>query len=47
LPLAKVLPFVVLPDHRPRLLEAAGLRRLLLPGTAFAQAGRPVQMSLF
>ena len=47
LPLAKILPFVVLPDHRPRLLEAAGLRRLLLPGTAFAQAGRPMQMSLF
>jgi len=47
LPLAKILPFVVLPDHRPRLLEAAGLRRLLLPGTAFAQVGRPMQMSLF
>ena len=47
LPLAKILPFVVLPDHRPRWLDSAGLRRLILPGTAFAGAAKPVQMSLF
>jgi putative DNA modification/repair radical SAM protein len=46
-PLAKVLPFVVLADHRPRGLEATGLRRLLLPQTAFTRAARPAQLSLF
>jgi len=45
--LAKVLPFVVTADHRPRLLDSAGLRDRLIPATAFAQAARPVQMSLF
>jgi len=45
--LAKVLPFVVTADHRPRGLEAPGLRGLLLPRTDFARAARPAQLSLF
>lgn len=45
--LAKVLPFVVTADHRPRILDSAGLRDRLVPATAFAQAAKPVQMSLF
>jgi putative DNA modification/repair radical SAM protein len=46
-PLPKVLPFVVLEDHRPRGLDDAALRARLLPGTAFAQAALPRQLSLF
>ena len=45
--LAKVLPFILLPGHRARGLEAPGLRGLLVPGTAFARAARPAQLSLF
>ncbi|MGG5811893.1 putative DNA modification/repair radical SAM protein [Falsiroseomonas sp. CW058] len=45
--LAKVLPFVVTADHRPRLLDSAGLRGLVVPRTAFAAAARPAQLSLF
>jgi putative DNA modification/repair radical SAM protein len=45
--LAKVLPFVVTADHRPRGLESPGLRRLLVPETAFARAAKPAQLSLF
>lgn len=45
--LPKVTPFVVTDDHRPRLLDSAGLRERIVPHTAFAQAVRPVQMSLF
>ncbi|WP_137179376.1 putative DNA modification/repair radical SAM protein [Roseomonas sp. AR75] len=45
--LAKVLPFVITADHRPRLLDSGGLRDRLIPGTAFVAAARPVQMSLF
>lgn len=50
--LAKVLPFVVTADHRPRVLDSFGLRGLIVPRTAFSAAGaglvaaRPVQMSL-
>lgn len=44
-PLAKVLPFLVTADHRPRaaLLDGAALRDRLTPATGFA---KPVQMSL-
>ncbi|WP_237216621.1 putative DNA modification/repair radical SAM protein [Falsiroseomonas oryziterrae] len=45
--IAKVAPFVVTDDHRPRLLDAGDLRDRLIPATAFAHAARPVQMSLF
>ena len=45
--LAKVLPFVLLPGHRARGLDAPGLRGLLVPGTAFARAAKPAQLSLF
>lgn len=45
--LPRILPFVVTADHRPRLLDAAGLRDRLVPATAFAHAAKPVQMSLF
>jgi putative DNA modification/repair radical SAM protein len=45
--LPKVLPFVVTADHRPRILDSSGLRERLIPATAFAQAAKPVQMSLF
>lgn len=45
--LAKVLPFVLLPGHRARGLETSGLRGLLVPGTAFARAAKPAQLSLF
>jgi putative DNA modification/repair radical SAM protein len=45
--LPKVTPFIVIDDHRPRLLDSAGLRDRLIPGTAFAHAAKPVQMSLF
>ena len=45
--LAKVLPFILLPGHRARGLDAPGLRGLLVPGTAFARAARPAQLSLF
>jgi predicted DNA-binding helix-hairpin-helix protein len=44
---AKVLAFVVTADHRPRLLDGAGLRDRLVPETAFARAAKPMQMSLF
>jgi predicted DNA-binding helix-hairpin-helix protein len=52
---AKLLPFIVTDDHRPRLLDSNGLRERLIPGTVFASAAgggirasaRPVQMSLF
>jgi hypothetical protein len=44
---AKLLPFVVTTDHRPRLLDSAGLRDRLVPGTAFAHAAKPAQLSLF
>lgn len=44
---AKVLPFAVTADHRPRILDSAGLRDRLVPHTAFAHAAKPVQMSLF
>jgi putative DNA modification/repair radical SAM protein len=51
----KVAPFIVAADHRPRLLDSAGLRDRLIPATAFAVAAggaghasaKPVQMSLF
>jgi len=46
-PIGRALPFLVLPDHRPRALEGAHLRAALLPGTAFAQAAAPAQLSLF
>jgi putative DNA modification/repair radical SAM protein len=45
--LAKVLPFVVTADHRPRGLDDAALRDRLLPATAFAHAAKPRQLSLF
>jgi hypothetical protein len=45
--LPKILPFIVTADHRPRILDSAGLRDRLIPATAFAQAAKPVQMSLF
>ncbi|NKC32356.1 putative DNA modification/repair radical SAM protein [Falsiroseomonas selenitidurans] len=45
--LPRVLPFVVLTDHVPRGLEAEGLRRRLLPATAFAALAKPRQMALF
>jgi putative DNA modification/repair radical SAM protein len=44
---AKLLPFVVTADHRPRLLDSNGLRDRLIPGTAFAHAAKPAQLSLF
>ncbi len=47
LSLPKLLPFIVTPDHRPRGLDADGLRDRLVPATAFAAAARPAQMSLF
>jgi len=43
LPLAKVLPFLVTADHRPRGLDGAGLRSALTP---FAAAARPAQLAL-
>ena len=46
LPLRRLLPFVTLPDHRPRGLEAAGLRDRLRPDTGFAEAARPRQLAL-
>jgi putative DNA modification/repair radical SAM protein len=47
-PLRKVSPFLVAPDHRPPAgqIDALGLRRMLLPGSAFARAARPAQLSL-
>jgi putative DNA modification/repair radical SAM protein len=45
--LAKVLPFVVTADHRPRGLDDAALRDRLMPATAFSQAAKPRQLSLF
>jgi hypothetical protein len=51
--LSKTLPFVVTADHRPRGLDRADLRGLILPRTAFAAAGAglisaaPLQLSLF
>ncbi len=45
--LARVLPFLVTAAHRPRALDDAGLRETLIPATAFAQAAKPRQLSLF
>lgn len=47
LPVAKLLPFVVAADHRPRaaVLDGAGLRALVAPRTGFAP--KPAQLSLF
>jgi putative DNA modification/repair radical SAM protein len=45
--LARVLPFVVTADHRPRILDSGGLRDRLIPATVFAKAAKPMQMSLF
>lgn len=45
--LPRLLPFIVTPDHRPRGLDGSGLRNRLLPATAFAQAAKPTQLSLF
>ena len=47
LPVAKILPFVITADHRPRstVLDGAGLRALVAPQTRFAPAQR--QLSLF
>jgi putative DNA modification/repair radical SAM protein len=45
--LAKVLPFVVTADHRPRGLDGAALRERLVPATAFVHAATPRQLSLF
>ncbi len=49
LPMAKLLPFVVTADHRPRgaLLDRDDLRRVVAPETGFAAAARPAQLSLF
>jgi putative DNA modification/repair radical SAM protein len=44
--IAKVSPFVICADHRPRLLDSGDLRARLLPATAFARAAKPVQMTL-
>jgi putative DNA modification/repair radical SAM protein len=46
-PMARALPFLVLPDHRPRNLDSAGLRAAVTPATAFSRAARPAQLSLF
>ncbi|TDH59851.1 putative DNA modification/repair radical SAM protein [Dankookia rubra] len=48
LPLAKLLPFLVTADHRPRggLLDRADLRRIVAPRTGFAAQARPVQLAL-
>ncbi len=43
LPLAKLLPFLVTADYRPRTLDSLGLRALVAPKTGF---GKPVQLSL-
>jgi predicted DNA-binding helix-hairpin-helix protein len=43
----RITPFIVTDDHRPRLLDSARLRDRLIPGTVFARAARPVQLSLF
>ena len=47
-PLRKVAPFILAPDHRPPpgQLDSAGLRRLLVAPSAFAAAAKPVQLSL-
>lgn len=47
LPLAKLLPFVVTADHRPRrgVLDRVDLRAIVAPETGFA--ARPTQMALF
>jgi hypothetical protein len=45
--MGRALPFLLLPDHRPRTLEGAHLRAALLPATAFARAAAPAQLSLF
>ncbi|MBK1661412.1 putative DNA modification/repair radical SAM protein [Paracraurococcus ruber] len=48
LPLAKLLPFLVTADHRPRggLLDRADLRTLVAPQTGFAAQARPRQLAL-
>ena len=48
LPLAKLLPFLVTADHRPRggLLDRADLRGLVAPRTGFAAQAKPVQLAL-
>ncbi|WP_043359550.1 putative DNA modification/repair radical SAM protein [Belnapia sp. F-4-1] len=43
LPLAKLLPFLVTADHRPRVTDRLDLRALVAPRTGFA---KPVQMAL-
>ncbi|WP_372622552.1 putative DNA modification/repair radical SAM protein [Falsiroseomonas sp.] len=45
--LPRVTPFIVTADHRPHLLDSGNLRERLIPGTAFASAAKPMQMSLF
>ena len=47
-PLRKVAPFLVAPDHRPPpgQIDAARLRAQLRPGSSFAASGKPVQLSL-
>jgi predicted DNA-binding helix-hairpin-helix protein len=49
LPMAKLLPFIVTADHRPRggTLDRADLRALVAADTAFAAAVRPAQLALF
>ncbi|MDJ0386862.1 putative DNA modification/repair radical SAM protein [Roseomonas sp. E05] len=47
-PLKKISPFILAPDHRPgrSQLDSAGLRRQLLAPSAFAQAAKPRQLAL-
>ncbi|ONG43243.1 putative DNA modification/repair radical SAM protein [Pseudoroseomonas deserti] len=47
-PLKKVAPFVTAPDHRPPpgQLDSMNLREQLRPGSRFARAARPAQLSL-
>ncbi|MCB4823228.1 putative DNA modification/repair radical SAM protein [Roseicella aerolata] len=48
LPLAKLLPFLVTADHRPRggLLDRSDLRRIIAPQTGFAALAKPQQLAL-
>jgi predicted DNA-binding helix-hairpin-helix protein len=50
LPLAKIAPFILAPDHRPAMgvLDSAGLRQRLTPGrsTSLAVKVKPRQLSL-
>ncbi|WP_040612540.1 putative DNA modification/repair radical SAM protein [Teichococcus cervicalis] len=47
-PLRKVAPFLLAPDHRPPpgQIDSALLRQQLRPGSAFAGAARPAQLAL-